>query len=69
MTTNPYVAIHHLKALALARRHIDNHFYFIKGLLYNEHLKIPSALQKNRFYSISTGIFQIVSIWSLHSLE
>ena len=42
MTAKPYVVIHNSKALTLIKLHIGNIFRFIKGTLYNEHLKIPA---------------------------
>ena len=40
MKTNPYVAIHHLKALTFTNRSTGKNYQFTKGLLYNDPLTI-----------------------------
>ena len=40
MKTNPYVALHHSKALTLTNKSAGKNDRFIKGLLYNYTLKI-----------------------------
>ena len=47
MKTNPYVAIHHSKALTLTNRSAGKIISLFKGLLYNYPLKNPGALQVN----------------------